>query len=45
LRSGLILALGADNDLIDVANFSGHVVKQIHVPATEEEAVPTAHPG
>lgn len=43
-RPALILALAMDGDHIDVLGFSGNVVRQIHVPAAEEENVLPAHP-
>jgi hypothetical protein len=45
LRPSLILALTADNNIIDVLDFSGHIVKQIRVPAAKERAVLPVHPG
>ncbi|XP_073360506.1 putative F-box protein At1g50870 [Aegilops tauschii subsp. strangulata] len=37
LRPGFILALARAEDRIDVVDLSGHVVKQINIPAAEEE--------
>jgi hypothetical protein len=45
MHPGLILALAADKDHIDVVDFSGSIVKQIRVPTVQEEAALSAHPG
>ena len=48
-RPGFILALAGADDRIDVVDFSGHVGRQINIPAAEEEGVPPlplpVHPG
>ncbi|KAK1612213.1 hypothetical protein QYE76_035886 [Lolium multiflorum] len=45
-RPALILALAENDNRIDVVDFSGHIIKQIRVPATsEEEAVLPTNPG